>query len=393
MREFESFYLGETASLKHKVKLSDVEKFVDLSGDDNKLHVNKEFAKLTSFSKPVVHGMIGVSFISTLIGTKIPGDGALWYKQSVEFLMPVRIGDIIEVKIEIIGINRKARSLELRTEIRNQHKQIVTTGISEVKVIDVKEDITESTAITAPIALVIGGTGGIGSKVCLELAQLGYDLAIHYYRNKDEALLIKKSIEEFNIRAMIVQFDITDIVGLSEAQGKIERSLGRVTTVINCSTSSTPNIKFANTDWNKFEEHHRINVRGAFNLVKVFLPEMIKGKHGDFIFITTQYTNSPKSELAYYISSKSALEGFVRSLAVEYGPSSVRFNLVSPGMTQTDLISDVPEKTKLLSAMNTPLRKLANAVDIANAIGFLASSKSNYITGETIRVNGGQVII
>ena len=123
MREFESFYLGETASLKHKVKLSDVEKFVDLSGDDNKLHVNKEFAKLTSFSKPVVHGMIGVSFISTLIGTKIPGDGALWYKQSVEFLMPVRIGDIIEVKIEIIGINRKARSLELRTEIRNQHKQ------------------------------------------------------------------------------------------------------------------------------------------------------------------------------------------------------------------------------------------------------------------------------
>ena len=123
------------------------------------------------------------------------------------------------------------------------------------------------------------------------------------------------------------------------------------------------------------------------------MPSMIERKNGNFIFITTQYTNSPKSELSYYISSKSALEGLVRSLAVEYGPFSVRFNLVSPGMTQTELISDVPEKTKLLSAMNTPLRKLANAFDVANAICFLASEKSNYITGETIRVNGGQVII
>jgi len=393
MRNFESFFLGETASLKHEVRLSDVEKFVDLSGDDNKLHVNKDFAKLTSFSKPVVHGMIGVSFISTLIGTKIPGDGALWYKQSVEFLLPVRIGDIIEVKIEIIGINKKGRSLELRTEIKNQHQQLVTTGISEVKVIDVKEEKTESTVTNAPIGLVIGGTGGIGSKVCLELAHLGFDVAIHYFKNKDEALLIKKRIEEFNIRSMIVQCDIADVGALSEVKGKIERSLGRVTTVINCATSSTPNIKFKNTDWNKFEEHYRINVKGAFNLVKVFLNEMIQGKQGDFIFITTQYTNSPKSELAYYISSKSALEGFVRSLAVEYGPTSVRFNLVSPGMTQTDLISDVPEKTKLLSAMNTPLRKLANASDVANVIAFLASNKSNYITGETIRVNGGQVTI
>lgn len=393
MRKFESFYLGETASLKHEVRLSDVEKFVELSGDDNKLHVNKDFAKLTSFNKPVVHGMIGVSFISTLIGTKIPGDGALWYKQSVEFLMPVRIGDIIEVTIEIIGINKKARSLELRTEIKNQHKQIVTTGISEVKVIDIKEEIIVSTTMNTPVALVIGGTGGIGSKVCLELAQLGYEVAIHYYKNKDEALLIKKSIEQFNTRAMIVQCNITDIATLSEIKRNIERTLGRVTIVINCSTSSTPNIKFGNIDWDKFEEHYQINVKGAFNLVKIFLPEMIERKNGNFIFITTQYTNSPKSELSYYISSKSALEGFVRSLAVEYGPFSVRFNLVSPGMTQTDLISDVPEKTKLLSAMNTPLRKLANAVDIANVISFLASDKSNYITGETIRVNGGQVII
>jgi len=393
MRKFESFFLGEIASLKHEVRLSDVEKFVELSGDDNKLHVNKEFAKLTSFNKPVVHGMIGVSFISTLIGTKIPGDGALWYKQSVEFLKPVRIGDIIDVSIEIIGINKKARSLELRTDIKNQHKQIVTTGISEVKVIDIKEETIEPIMKETPIALVIGATGGIGSQTCIELAKSGFDLAVHYYSNKEEALSIQKSIEKLNRKAMIVQCNVTDLQGLLEIKYNIERTLGKVTNVINCSTTATPNIKFGDIDWGKFIEHYNVNVQGAFNLVKTFMPSMIERKNGNFIFITTQYTNSPKSELSYYISSKSALEGLVRSLAVEYGPFSVRFNLVSPGMTQTELISDVPEKTKLLSAMNTPLRKLANAFDVANAICFLASEKSNYITGETIRVNGGQVII
>lgn len=391
MRKFDSFYLGETATLTHEVRLSDVEKFVELSGDDNKLHVSKEFAKLTSFNKPVVHGMIGVSFISTLIGTKIPGDGALWYKQSVEFLMPVRIGDIIEVSIQIIAINKKNNSLELKTEIKNQHKQLVTTGISEVKVIELKEEIEDNEIQRTPIALVVGGTGGIGTQVCLELAKSGFDIVIHCFSNKEGALKIKEQIEKLNRKAIIVQGDITVLPNLLNIKSNIERSIGYVSHVVNCSTTATPNIKFSNIDWDKFVEHYNVNIQGSFNLIKSFLPKMIESKYGSFIFISSQYTDTPKAELSYYISAKSALEGFIRSLAVEYGPTSVRFNLVSPGMTQTELISDVPEKAKLLSAMNTPLRKLASVNDVANAVCFLASDKSSYITGETIRVNGGQV--
>ena len=391
MRKFDSFYLGETATLTHEVRLSDVEKFVELSGDDNKLHVSKEFAKLTSFNKPVVHGMIGVSFISTLIGTRIPGDGALWYKQSVEFLMPVRIGDIIEVSIQIIAINKKSNSLELKTEIKNQHKQLVTTGISEVKVIELKEVIEDNEIQRTPIALVVGGTGGIGTQVCLELAKSGFDIVIHCFSNKEGALKIKEQIEQLNRKVIIVQGDITDLPNLLNIKSNIERSIGYVTHVVNCSTTATPNIKFGNIDWDKFVEHYNVNIQGSFNLIKSFLPKMIESKYGSFIFISSQYTDTPKAELSYYISAKSALEGFIRSLAVEYGPTSVRFNLVSPGMTQTELISDVPEKAKLLSAMNTPLRKLASVNDVANAVCFLASDKSSYITGETIRVNGGQV--
>ncbi|MBA3682428.1 MAG: SDR family oxidoreductase [Bacteroidetes bacterium] len=395
MRNFESFYIGESASLTHEVRKSDVEKFVELSGDDNKLHVNADFAKLTSFNKPVVHGMLGVSFISTLIGTKIPGDGALWYKQSVEFLLPVRIGDVIEVKLEITGINKKNRSLELKTEIRNQHKQIVTTGTSEVKVIEVKEETNETDTSVKPkqLALVIGASGGIGAGVCAALAKKGFNIAVHYFSNKEEALKVKNAAEEQGVVAAVFQCDPSDASKVNELKNSIERSLGTVTHVINCSTTATPNVKFDVIEWEKFSEHFNVNVKASFNLIKAFLPAMSEIRSGNFIFMTSQYTDSPKPELSYYVMAKSALEGLVRSLAIEYGPKTIRFNLVSPGMTNTALLSDVPEKTKLLSAMNTPLRRMGSVADVANAVCFLASEDSAYITGETLRVNGGQVML
>ena len=102
MKKFESINIGDKAELTHKITKSDVEKFVDLTGDDNKIHVDKEYASKTTFKKPVAHGMLGASFISTIIGTKLPGDGALWFAQNIEFLQPVRIGDEITVKAEVI---------------------------------------------------------------------------------------------------------------------------------------------------------------------------------------------------------------------------------------------------------------------------------------------------
>ena len=87
MNKFDSFKIGDKAEVIKKITTSDIDKFINLTGDDNKLHTDKEFSSKTSLKKPVAHGMLGASFISTLIGTKIPGDGALWYSQKLEFLL------------------------------------------------------------------------------------------------------------------------------------------------------------------------------------------------------------------------------------------------------------------------------------------------------------------
>ena len=101
----------------------------------------------------------------------------------------------------------------------------------------------------------------------------------------------------------------------------------------------------------------------------------------------------PKPELLHYITAKSALHGFTKALAAELAPKGIRINSISPGMTDTDLLANVPEKVKLLTAAQTPLRTIAKPDDVVGAISYLASHKSDYLTGETIRVNGGQIMI
>ena len=137
-----------------------------------------------------------------------------------------------------------------------------------------------------------------------------------------------------------------------------------------------------------------VNVYSAYLMTHFFLPKMLKKKKGNIIIITSAASNVKGAPNRFiYGTTKAALNGFVKALAFELAPKGIRINLVSPGMVDTPLIADLPEKVRLLSAAQTPLRALATAEDVAGAISFLASDKSNYLTGETIRVNGGQFML
>jgi 3-oxoacyl-[acyl-carrier protein] reductase len=393
--KYDSINIGDKAEFKHKITISDVDKFVDLTGDDNKLHINEDYASQTSFKKPVVHGMLGASFISTIIGTKLPGDGALWFSQSLEFLLPVRVGDVITIKAEVIKKIDRTKTIELSTDIFNQHKQKVTSGFSKVKVVDKLKPLIEKEdkKDRKKVALIIGGTGGIGRAACIQLATDGFDIAIHYNRNKKLAEQIKNEVTKLGINAIIVSADINDSNQVSEMIDFILKRFDTISVVANCATSGLPNIKFKDLEWDNIQEQIDINVKASFNIMKSVTPIMEKNKYGKIINISTQYIEQPKTELLHYITAKSALHGFTKALAFELAPKGIRINLISPGMTDTELISNVPEKVKLVTAAQTPLRTLANPKDIAGAISFLSSDKSDFITGETIRVNGGQVML
>jgi 3-oxoacyl-[acyl-carrier protein] reductase len=393
MKKYDSIQIGDTAELKHTITQSDIDKFVDLTGDDNKLHVDKDYASTTSFKKPVAHGMLGASFISTIIGTKLPGDGALWYAQNLEFLQPVRIGDELRITAEVIKKIDRTKTIELETVIYNQHKQKVTTGTAKIKLVEQALPKEKEKKTNKKTALIIGGTGGIGSAVCAQLAEDGFDLAIHYFKNKAKAAKLKKQPGKFGKKVVIVSGDIASAINVKEMKEKSLRAIGNIAVIVNCSTIPTPAIKFADLEWEDMQAHYDANIKGSFNILSAFVPDWENEQFGKFIALTTLYTEQPKSALLSYITGKAALNGFVKALAFELAPKGIRINLVSPGMVDTPLITDVPEKVRLLSAAQTPLRALATAEDVAGAISFLASDKSNYLAGETIRVNGGQFML
>jgi 3-oxoacyl-[acyl-carrier protein] reductase len=169
--------------------------------------------------------------------------------------------------------------------------------------------------------------------------------------------------------------------------------MGSITVLINCTTSKIPTIKFADLQWNDFELHINNQINGTFNLVKNVVPIMEKRGYGKIITINSQALDSPSADWLPYITAKGALMGFTRALAFELAPKGIRVNSVSPGMTDTDLIADIPDRVKMVIAAKTPLRRLATTDDIARTVVFLASENSDFLCGETIRVNGGQIMI
>lgn len=382
--------------MKHILTQQDLDKFVELTGDDNKLHVNSDYAAKTSFKKPVVHGMLGASFISTIIGTKLPGDGALWFSQSIEFLLPVRIGDELTVQAEVLKKLDKLHVVELRTDIYNQDKQKVTSGIAQVKIIEQEEfqgKIEVEKTDRKKVALVIGGTGGIGRRTCLELAKEGFDVIIHYNSNIELARVIKKEVEALNVRSEIIGGDITQEEDILKIIEFVKRQFSYLNVFINCALSALVSVKFQNLDWADMQKHIDINIKSNFYLVKYCVPLFDESRYGKIVLMTTQAVETPNAEWLPYITAKSALQGFAKAMAIELAPKGIRINMVSAGMTETDLISNIPEKVRLVTAARTPLRRLATPDDIALGIVFLATYKSDFMTGETLRINGGQVMI
>jgi 3-oxoacyl-[acyl-carrier protein] reductase len=397
-KRFNKIIIGQKAEFSHKITQRDIESFVNLTGDDNRIHIDKDFAKKTTFEKPVAHGMLSASFISTIIGTKIPGDGALWYSQTLEFLIPVRVNDEITVKAEVLSKNERLNSIELKTDVYNQNKQLVIKGIANVKIIedqvDDKVDMEDTISNFKPVAIIIGSTGGIGTAVSKKLIEKGYDIALFYHSNEIKVDEIIEYSKKYGSKVIKVKTNIKENGSIEDGLDKVNRFFDRIDVFVNCATSKIPNIKVLNLELNDIKEQFSMNIESNFFFIKKILPVMQKTKSGRIIFLTTQYTEgTPPSDVMAYVIAKQALNGMAKSLAVELATHGITVNLVSPGMTQTELISEIPEKAKLMTAAKAPLKRLAMPDEVASAVVYLASKEAAYITGETIRINGGQIML
>lgn len=393
MAQFQDIQVGNTAELSHVLTNKDVEIFAQLTGDLNPLHVDTAFAKRTLYQKPVVHGMLSASFISTMIGMVLPGGGALWMRQTLEFLRPAHVGDHLHVKARVKQKSVATRVLILEVVITNQFGEDLIKGESSVKVLELNEEGNVMDVHTKNI-LITGASRGIGAATALKLGALGHAVIINYNSSAQEAQEVVQKIISAGGRALAIKADIGNTNDVEALFEQAEKIFGAVETVVHCAAPSNAPKAFAALDWNAFQGQIDIHLKGAFNCAQAALPKMLEAKRGELIFLGTVYTDgTPPTQQSRYVVAKSALSAFARCLAVEYGQIGIRINIVAPGMTQTAMIADVPEKAKMLTQMQTPLRRLAQPEDIADTIAFLLSPYARHITGETIRVCGGSVMV
>lgn len=244
------------------------------------------------------------------------------------------------------------------------------------------------------IALVTGGSGGIGAAVVEAFVNAGSDVVFTYYRNKDKAEQLMKLLAKPGRRIEAVQLSLEDSAAVGEKLADIRKRHGRIHSIVYASGPVTP-INFVGSlseeEWVRTFQH---DTHGCFNLVRAALPALKEQKGGSITAVTTtQFARHvPMSVLSS--APKAAIESMLQVAAREYGRYGVRANSVRSGWLDGGKFADgiggqVTDKAKAAITASIPLGALGDPADVANAVVFLSSHQARYVTGEALSVDGG----
>ena len=241
------------------------------------------------------------------------------------------------------------------------------------------------------IALVTGGSRGIGRAVAIELAKEGATVAINYAGNKAAAEEVQSIITEMGGKAMIIQADVSDEKSATQMVEEVIAQLGGVDILVNNAgiTRDGLFIRMKEEDWNAVIN---TNLTGIFNCTKVAAKYMMKKRSGRIINMSSVSGIMGNAGQTNYAAAKAGVIGFTKSLAREMASRGITVNAVAPGFIATDMTAAMPEKAQEHVLTCIPLGKMGKPEDIANAVLFLASDKASYITGQVIHVDGGMVM-
>jgi 3-oxoacyl-[acyl-carrier protein] reductase len=393
--------VGQTESLSRRINADDVAAFARLSGDYNELHINEEFAARTEFSERVVHGFLHASLLSALIGTRLPGRGALYVSQALEFTRPVFIGDTVEARATVEKIDEETRLVTLGTQIHKADGTCVLKGTALVKILRLTEpDAGPRNVPTLPkgrllegrTALVTGGSRGIGRAIVRLLAEQGASVWINYHRSTVAAESLEREIAGAGGSCQLIKADVTDDADVCRLAEEIGGRGGLDILVHNAG----PRIRSASFDelsWSDLSTAHEEIVGSAFRVTKALLPSLKRSKGKIITILTSAALGRTAHNWLPYVAAKAALLAMSKNLAQELGPQGVTVNMISPSMVDTDLTANIPDRVRQAMVARTPLRRLATVEDVAGAVLLLASPYASFISGENLLVTGGETMI
>ena len=241
------------------------------------------------------------------------------------------------------------------------------------------------------VALVTGGTRGIGRKIAEKFAENGYNLVLNYVSSNVDLEVIKEAFKKYNNSVLILKADVSKYEECENLVKEAINNFGIVDVRVN-NAGITKDGLIAMMKEENFSKVIDVNLKGTFNMCRNLVPYMMKNKSGNIVNISSVVGIVGNAGQSNYAASKAGIIGFSKALAKELAGRNIRVNAVAPGFIDTDMTSILSDKVKENIYSQIPLKRMGKAKEVANVVYFLSSEESSYITGQVINVDGGMVM-
>lgn len=239
-------------------------------------------------------------------------------------------------------------------------------------------------------AVVTGGAKGIGAAIVRRLCRDGFSVAAVYNHSESEAERLCADAKQNGFTVFPIKCDVSKSDEVKAAVARIRENLGDISVLVNNAGISLWGLFDEVTD-RQWDEVIGVNLSGTFYFCREILPDMVRHKYGRIINISSIWGQTGASCEAVYSASKAGVIGLTKALAKEYAPSNITVNCVAPGVIDTDMMKRFSDSEIRAVCEEIPVGRMGTVEEVAQAVAFLASENSSYITGQTVGVNGGTV--
>ncbi|MBO4205378.1 SDR family oxidoreductase [Micromonospora echinofusca] len=239
-----------------------------------------------------------------------------------------------------------------------------------------------------PVALVTGGSRGIGRAVVRQLVRDGYDVGMCYQSSREAAEQVVEEAEADGGRVLALMVDVADPAAVKDFVGTVERELGDPDAVVSVAgiIRDRPLALMADADWRSVIE---VNLDGTYHLCRSVIRRMMRRRTGSIVTVSSVSGVAGNAMQTNYSASKAGVIGFTRALAKEVGRYGIRANVVAPGYIDTDMIASLTDELATVARDRVALGRLGRAEEIADVVSFLVSPRASYLTGQVLTVDGG----
>tara|TARA_B110000046_G_scaffold34410_1_gene37235 strand:- start:5023 stop:5769 length:747 start_codon:yes stop_codon:yes gene_type:complete len=240
------------------------------------------------------------------------------------------------------------------------------------------------------VALVTGATRGIGKGIALKLAENGADVAFSFLIGPESAKEVEKEVAAIGVKAMAFQSNAADFAAAEKLIADVSENFGRIDIVVNNAGITKDGLLMRMTEEN-WDDVINTNLKSVFNITKNVQRIMLKQRSGSIINLSSVVGVRGNAGQSNYAASKAGIIGFTKSIAQELGSRNIRCNAIAPGFIATEMTAELGEETINEWLKSVPLKRPGTAEDVANAVLFLGSDLSTYVSGQTLNVCGAML--